>query len=145
MAEKCFEESALVCHRKRAPTHDAHMYKENHLYSEVSGLMQLTVGQPSDEIRTIIVPKRIFVITLHKRPVENKFLLSSCDCLITLNYNIPVDKDISHELWKTGGCEYISRLEDEKNSGVEIQLPFITKIMEEYDYFINHTFSQLQG
>ncbi|EUB64807.1 hypothetical protein EGR_00076 [Echinococcus granulosus] len=76
--------------------------------------------------------KRIFVITPHERLVENRFLLSSCDCLMTSNYSIPVDKDISHEIWKTGSCEYISRLEDERNLGVEIQLPFITKIMEDH-------------
>nr|CDS15664.1 protein memo1 [Echinococcus granulosus] len=157
MVRRCFEDLVSICHRERALTHDAHMYKENprDLCLEVAGLLQLAPSLPSDEIRTIIVPnnalrytggimaeayaqicpiniKRIFVITPHERLVENRFLLSSCDCLMTSNYSIPVDKDISHEIWKTGSCEYISRLEDERNLGVEIQLPFITKIMEDH-------------
>ncbi|VDN15258.1 unnamed protein product [Dibothriocephalus latus] len=59
-------------------------------------------------------------------------MLSSSDCFITPYYKIPVDKQVNDELWKTGDCTYISRLDDEKQMGVEIQLPFITYVMEEY-------------
>ncbi|BHF58359.1 hypothetical protein SprV_0100131100 [Sparganum proliferum] len=76
--------------------------------------------------------KKIFVITAYNQFVANTLMLSSSDCFITPYYKIPVDKQVNDELWKTGDCAYISRLDDEKQMGVEIQLPFITYVMEDH-------------
>nr|VZI26207.1 unnamed protein product [Spirometra erinaceieuropaei] len=117
--------------------------------------MRLYKRSRDERIRTIIVPnngfrfcadimarayvnicptnvKKIFVITAYNQFVANTLMLSSSDCFITPYYKIPVDKHVNDELWKTGDCAYISRLDDEKQMGVEIQLPFITYVMEEF-------------
>ncbi|KAM3174747.1 hypothetical protein ACTXT7_009926 [Hymenolepis weldensis] len=157
MCWECHRSAAEFCFQERALTHHAHMYKDNprDLYEQISDLLKFYPKPRNEEVRTIIVPnnairysaeiaaqayaqicptniKRIFVIAPHERFVANKFLLTSCDCISTPSYNIPVDSQVNEELYKTGGCEFVPRVDDEKNLGVEIQLPFITKIMEEH-------------
>ncbi|CAL8099493.1 unnamed protein product [Calicophoron daubneyi] len=76
--------------------------------------------------------KRIFVFGRAEQFMPYKCGLSNTDYLDTPLGKLPIDKEVNNELFKTGEFILLDPPYDSKERSIEMQLPFIAKIMENF-------------
>ncbi|XP_003744935.1 protein MEMO1 [Galendromus occidentalis] len=139
----------------RAATHAGSWYteKENELRNQLDGWLQLVGNATHSPARAIIAPhagyrysgstaafaykqidpdrvRKIFILG----PSHHVFLegcaLSPATTYKTPLMDLTIDKEIYDELYKTGLFEEMSLGTDEDEHSIEMQLPYIAKVME---------------
>jgi len=78
--------------------------------------------------------QRIFVLGPSHHAYLSKCALSSMDSYETPFGPIPLDKHVISELYAGGSFEWMKRTVDEEEHSIEMQLPYIAKLMERTTY-----------
>lgn len=74
--------------------------------------------------------KRIFILGPSHHAYLRGCALSATNFYETPLYHLKIDKEINEELMKTGHFQLMSRSVDENEHSIEMQLPYIAKVME---------------
>ncbi|XP_014672877.1 PREDICTED: protein MEMO1-like [Priapulus caudatus] len=77
--------------------------------------------------------KRLFILAPSHRGRVSGCGLSSCSTYKNPLYDLTIDKQVYEHLNATGSFETFSRSIDEKEHSIEMQLPYIAKVMEKYE------------
>ncbi|KAF7250139.1 hypothetical protein EG68_09192 [Paragonimus skrjabini miyazakii] len=79
------------------------------------------------------VVKRVFILgPSHYLGISGKCALTVAESCSTPLYTLNIDKEVYQELHKTGEFISLSIENDEQEHSVEMQLPYIAKVMEKY-------------
>lgn len=76
--------------------------------------------------------RRVFILGPSHHIGTGKCLLSRADMLKTPFYDLKVDVEVVRQLEKTGAFEWLDLEDDEREHSIEMQLPYLAKVMEEF-------------
>ncbi|CAD6241931.1 GSCOCG00009381001-RA-CDS [Cotesia congregata] len=79
-----------------------------------------------------VVVRRIFILGPSHHVRLPGCALSSASTYRTPLYDLTIDQEVCHELEETGQFEWMDMNTDEDEHSIEMQLPFIAKVMEDY-------------
>ncbi|KAF6776581.1 hypothetical protein AHF37_03905, partial [Paragonimus kellicotti] len=83
--------------------------------------------------RPLCFRKRVFILgPSHYLGISGKCALTVAESCSTPLYTLNIDKEVFQELHKTGEFISLSIENDEQEHSVEMQLPYIAKVMEKY-------------